>query len=567
MRGLLAVLLLVCLVASACSAGSGKGEGKTGSDESHGARNGETVIVLSDDGVTVNGQEASDSPSEAVHVGADIVYYEAGRGSEYGEGDEEDGHSAEEAARHTVVTIAQPGTYRVTGEMSAGQIAVDLGEDAVTDPAAVVRLILDNVSLTSTVAPAVMFYNVFEPYSASEDTGGNVDLSGAGAQVVLADGSVNHIRGAYVARIYEEGTTSTLHKYDGAFYSKMSMNISGEEKGTGELYIEAANEGLNSELHLAINGGSLYIYAQDDGINTNEDGISVTQINGGYVHINAGLGAEGDGIDSNGYLTINGGTIIAMANERSPDGGIDADKDITINGGTLLAFGRQNSQVSASSAQPVMQLIFAASQEAGSEISLRNADGYELLNTEAGKAFSALTFSSKDLAVGTEYFLYVNGVRQQFVGSFTGGGAGGPGGEFGGGFGGGGGMGPEGQPPEPPGGMALPDGAASPEGMTPPNGTNSPWGMIPPDGWTPPDGTNADGVPADRPQPAEGENGRPPKPPGGFVPPDGFGPGRAAAGGEGSASFLMEDKVQSFFGITAASAATETSEPFAARSL
>ncbi len=39
-------------------------------------------------------------------------------------------HSADEAAAHTVVTIRQAGTYRVSGTLSAGQLAVDLGEDA-----------------------------------------------------------------------------------------------------------------------------------------------------------------------------------------------------------------------------------------------------------------------------------------------------------------------------------------------------------------------------------------------------------------------------------------------------
>ena len=48
-----------------------------------------------------------------------------------------------------------------------------------------------------------------------------------------------------------------LHKYDGAFYSKMSMNGDGGAKGTGVLTIDAENEGLDSELHLTINGGTI----------------------------------------------------------------------------------------------------------------------------------------------------------------------------------------------------------------------------------------------------------------------------------------------------------------------
>lgn len=111
--------------------------------------------------------------------------------------------------------------------------------------------------------------------------------------MLLPDGSTNHVRGSYVARIYksvelnEEGTevvdSKKLHKYDAAFYSKMSMNIDGEETDSGVLNIWAENEGLDSELHLTINGGQINIVSGNDGINTNEDNVSVTTINGGTV--------------------------------------------------------------------------------------------------------------------------------------------------------------------------------------------------------------------------------------------------------------------------------------------
>lgn len=380
----------------------------------------QTVITLSDAGVTVDGQAASTDASSAVYTGADIVYYESGRGSSYGEGTESDAHSAEEASAHTVVTITEPGTYRVSGQLSKGQLAIDLGKEAASDPDARVTLILDGADITSTVAPGVIFYNVYEPYSDTEDTKGVVDLSKAGAQVIIADGTVNTVNGSYVAKIYKEGTTSKLHKYDGAFYSKMSMNISGGAAGTGELRITAAKEGLNSELHLALNSGNVYISAQDDGINTNEDGISVTSINGGYLYVNAGLGAEGDGIDSNGYLTVNGGTIVTMSNERSPDGGIDADKAILINGGTVTALGTRNDAVSQDSKQTYMELAFASTQAAGSVVALTDADGNEIFSHTAEKAFQSITFSSSQLKLDTEYHLYVNGVQQQYTGNASG---------------------------------------------------------------------------------------------------------------------------------------------------
>lgn len=154
------------------------------------------------------------------------------------------------------------------------------------------------------------------------------------------------------------------------------MNVNGEEEGTGELDITSTtHEGLDSEMHLTINGGTIRITAQNDGINTNGDMVSVTTVNGGDLYINAGLGGEGDGIDSNGWLVINGGTITSIANGQSGDGGIDADGGITINGGTVYAFGSRNDSVETAPEQNVMQLTFASVCDAGSTVSVRDSEG------------------------------------------------------------------------------------------------------------------------------------------------------------------------------------------------
>ena len=112
------------------------------------AETNECLITLSDDQILVDDSEISTDPSSAVYAGAPIVYYQEGQGELYGEGDAEDEHSAQEAAEHTVITITQPGTYRVTGSISRGQIAVNLGEEAEEEEAASVNLILDNADIT-----------------------------------------------------------------------------------------------------------------------------------------------------------------------------------------------------------------------------------------------------------------------------------------------------------------------------------------------------------------------------------------------------------------------------------
>lgn len=292
----------ITLSLSACGTGAATSAASPSpAEEVSATYEGERSLVLSDDQVTLDGLAIAEEDAGDVTVSHDIVYYESGQGSDYGEGAEADEHDAEEARAHTVVTIRSAGTYRLSGTLSQGQIAIDLGDDAEDDPDAVVTLILDGVDVTCTVAPALIFYNVYECGSSDEETAtSDVDTSAAGANVIIADGSVNNFDGSHVARIYEPGTTDKLHKYDGAFYSKMSMNVSGEIAGDGVLNITGDNEGLDTELHLTINGGVINIDAANDGINTNEDNVSVTTINGGTLNIDAGLGSEGDSIDSNG---------------------------------------------------------------------------------------------------------------------------------------------------------------------------------------------------------------------------------------------------------------------------
>lgn len=477
----------------------------------------EVLVSLSDSGITVDGKSASTSSEDAVYVGNDIIYYEAGHDSSYGEGTTADEHTAEEAAAHTVVTITQPGTYRISGKLSAGQIFVDLGENASSDPNAVVTLILDGVDITCTVAPAIFFYRVYESSDVSVDPKGVVDTSTSGANVIIADDSDNTVNGSYVARIYKEGTTKKLHKYDGAFYSRMSLNIDGGAKDNGILRIHAENEGLDSELHLTINGGNIYIESQDDAINTNEDGISVTTINGGYLHINAGLGSEGDGIDSNGYLTINGGKIVTLANGRSGDGGIDADSDITINGGSVIALGSRNDATSANSKQAYMELSFASTRPAGSTIVIKDSNGNEIFNYVTEKLYQSATFSSSDLKVGETYSVYVDGVQQQYTGNQFGmmGGGGGPRPD--------GQVGQDGQPPELPEGFDPSQMGERPEL---PNDTGERPEL--PDGTTPP----ADFDPSQM-----GNR------------PDNMG-GQGTEAGEASVEFTLTDSIKSFSGVS-----------------
>ena len=378
-----------------------------------------TAIVLSDEAITVNGEAAGTDKANAVYTANDIVYYEAGKDFTYGEGSESDSHTSDEASAHTVVHITKAGKYSLSGKLSLGQIAVNLGEDAKEDPEAVVTLILNGADITCKVAPAVIFYNVYECGNKdAEQASKDVDTSAAGANVVIADGTVNTINGSYVEKIYdpdsvvlnEYGTevedADKLHKYDAAFYSKRSMNVNGDEKGTGILNINAENEGLDSELHLTINGGNISILSGNDGINTNEDEVSVTTVNGGTLKIKVtGETGEGDGIDSNGWLVINGGTVIAEACSDSADSGIDSDMGIHINGGTVIASGSMLDRIE-DGGQPYATFNLPARQSTEDKLFLKDSEGNDIMNFNIENEFSVLLCSSPSFSKDTSYTLW-----------------------------------------------------------------------------------------------------------------------------------------------------------------
>ena len=572
----------------------------------------ETLITLSDDGILVDGEAVSEDPEAAVYAGADIVYYQEGQDSAYGAGDEDDGHSAEEAAAHTVLTITQPGTYRISGSLSKGQIAIDLGTDSREDETAVVTLILDGADVTCTVASAIVVYNAYECGTDDTETATkDVDTSGAGVHLVLADGSENSVTGSHVAKIYKDGTTAEdaaagnakkKWKFDGAIDSLVSMTIDAEEEGTGKLNVTADNEGIETSMHLTINGGEITINSRDDAVNTSEDGVSVLTINGGSLVCNAGGGTEGDGLDSNGWIVINDGVVVAAANNSSSDSGLDSDLGIYINGGTVLGTGNMYDEVASDSEQAFVVLSFSDKQEAGQTYLMNDSDGEAAAAFYAANDFQTLVYSSGDLTDG-DYTLYeatfidgteFGGIYAEITGygeetqlQYSSNSVGGPG--MGGrmGMGGnpfGGQPGEKGEMPTPPNGEmpSIPDG----EMPTPPDGEipSAPDGEAPA---KPENGSNGNGTGANGEAPAKpedensgngtGANGEEPAKPedgngtgtNGEVPqgpngengqPEGMGGQMNQENSEPSTTFTISGNANLFSGITVVGDSTQNEE-------
>lgn len=512
MKKSIACFIVLSLLLSACGAIPPESEG--------------TQITLSDQKITVDGNEITTDSTQAVYAANDIVFYLAGQDFTYGEGTAEDAHEQSEADAHTVVHITKPGRYVLSGKLSLGQIAVDLGEGAQDDPQAVVTIVLNGVDITCTVAPAIIFYNVYECCSSDEETATkDVDTTNAGANITIADGTQNNINGSYVAKIYKsyelnaDGTEVTdskkLHKYDGALYSRKTMNIRAGAKGNGILNITAENEGLNSELHLTIHGGTINIVSGNDGINTNEDNVSVTTMNGGTLNILCnGLTGEGDGIDSNGWLVINGGTVIAQACATSGDAGIDSDMGIYINGGKVVASGNMFDHIAGGS-QTYAVFSFAGRQNGEATYTLKNASGKAVGEYAPTNAFNYLIIAGDELSPGDYTFWQGDtpltaGAMQNMNG---------------------------GRP-------AMPNGEQPPQGNPPPQAPEGQGKPGNPNGMSPqiPDG-----------EPPEMPDGERPEIPGGMAPPSDMGGmmgGNRFPTGEASATFTIVEGGNQFANVS-----------------
>ena len=176
---------------------------------------------------------------------------------------------------------------------------------------------------------------------------GTDTLTNAGAKVIIADDTTNTFTGANVYRLLKaekkkdsvttiDGTDVSQqkkrYKMDGAFYSFMSMAIGGGSKANGKLNIKSTTfEGLDAEMHLTIESGVVTVNAVDDGINVNEDDVSVFSLLGGSLTVTSNVG---DGIDSNGYVYFGDGSLDITAGSQKQhsagEAGIDAEKEVYI---------------------------------------------------------------------------------------------------------------------------------------------------------------------------------------------------------------------------------------------
>lgn len=282
-----------------------------------------------------------------------------------------------------------------------------------------------------------------------------------------------------------DGGTFTMTVADDGFHSDCDLIIN-----DGNITITECYEGLEGHT-VTINGGSIFLVSSDDGLNAAggndqsgfgkgpqadifaSDSQSLITINGGSLQILTG----GDGIDSNGDLVVTGGEIYISGPENSGNGSLDYAGEATISGGILVAAGHSGMAVNfgTSSTQGSMLVNLSETLPAGTALSLKAADGKELLSFAPKASYNCVVLSSPEILQGETYTLTAGNTDAtvEMTSLIYGtGGMGGPGGMGGHGGMGRGDMGEQGNMERPKdmeerGRIGAPEGIGEPDGVMP----------------------------------------------------------------------------------------------------
>ena len=181
-----------------------------------------------------------------------------------------------------------------------------------------------------------------------------------------------------------------------------------------DIDITKSYEGLEGKT-ITINDGDINIVSSDDGLNAAEGSTNNSmrsassencwiEINGGSLYVNA----DGDGIDSNGNMTINAGDIKVDGPSNSGNVAIDFGDGAKayINGGSIIAVGGSGmvEAFDSSSKQAMMSIQVADSNITG-EVVLSDSDGNVIISYTPAKEYNCVQISTAELEKGKTYTL------------------------------------------------------------------------------------------------------------------------------------------------------------------
>lgn len=237
-----------------------------------------------------------------------------------------------------------------------------------------------------------------------DEDGNEISTKGikAAGQMILNGGSFSIDSGDDAlhsdSSLFVNGGSFQIASGDDGLHADETVNVAG-----GTVNISTCYEGIEGK-DVVISGGSIRLYATDDGLNAAGEGSSTLLISGGTLYVNA----DGDGVDSNGDFKVTGGEIYISGPESDANGAIDYEGSAQITGGRLAALGAAGMAMNfGESSTQGAALINASACKAGTEVRLEDEEGNVLISYTAESGFNSLVVSCPEMVQGGKYVVYV----------------------------------------------------------------------------------------------------------------------------------------------------------------
>ena len=134
------------------------------------------------------------------------------------------------------------------------------------------------------------------------------------------------------------------------------------------------------------------------------------RIAGGTLYVKA----SGDGIDANGTLEITGGSVTICGPTQGDTATLDYDMTGVINGGTFIGTGGTMMAQSFNDSKQGVIAVKVGNQAAGTQITLKDSSGKELLSATPELPFAIVILSSPQIEKGETYTITVGSETGEF---------------------------------------------------------------------------------------------------------------------------------------------------------
>ena len=246
-----------------------------------------------------------------------------------------------------------------------------------------------------------------------------IDVSGGDVSINCEDDGFNANGGS--GDMFGGGGQMGGGRNDGTF-GHGGMHGSGTDEGTtGEMPTppdrsgESMSGGMPTGQETETASGSGQSSADTEDVET------YISISGGNIRIVNEVGQDADGLDSNGDIKISGGTIyislLGTGSNCAVDYASESGGVAEITGGTIIACGASSMAEGFDSTSTQASILYNTSTvaEAGTTLTVTDADGSVLLSWEVPCSFSSALISCPEMKVGGTYTVSAGGTSEEIT--------------------------------------------------------------------------------------------------------------------------------------------------------